>query len=335
MHHQPHIRLVDPHAERIGSHHHAFFSLDPLAQSPRADRSRQARVVFSGRDAVFFQHPRRSQHLGTCTAIHDGASLRVFPQQFQQLGGDRFVFHHLVGNVFPAERLAHHLEILGKTQASADIGRCFSGSGSREGDRGDGEEIPRPDDLAVSRAEVVPPLGDAVRLVHCQKRYRKVARHPRKTLGGDAFGREIQELERPVRCLVEAQGDLGSRKRTVDAGRRDSFSGEGFHLVFHQGDERGDDQRYPVEQQGRYLIAHRFASAGRQDGQGVPSGQYRFDGLALGRAQTLMSPVVAQEFVGIGGRFHRLVEVLGIFAGLFSRFSVGFISLPERIRRRK
>ena len=56
---------------------------------------------------------------------------------------------------------------------------------------------------------------------------------------------------------------------------------EGIHLVFHQGDQRADDHRYPIEHQRGELVTKRFAAASGHDNQGVAAAQDGRDHLLL------------------------------------------------------
>ena len=56
-------------------------------------------------------------------------------------------------------------------------------------------------------------------------------------------------------------------------------------LVLHQGDQRRDDQRQPVQRHGRQLVAEALAAAGRHDAQAVPPGQHGRDHFPLAVAE--------------------------------------------------
>ena len=75
------------------------------------------------------------------------------------------------------------------------------------------------------------------------------------------------------------------RERAVQEQGRDAGSAQLLDLVFHQGDERRDDHREPVEQQGRDLVTERLAAAGGHDRQRVAPGQNILDHFALQRAE--------------------------------------------------
>ena len=56
-------------------------------------------------------------------------------------------------------------------------------------------------------------------------------------------------------------------------------------LVLHQGDQRRDDQRQPVQHQGRQLVAEAFAAAGGHDAQAIASCQHGRNDLLLAVAE--------------------------------------------------
>ena len=52
-------------------------------------------------------------------------------------------------------------------------------------------------------------------------------------------------------------------------------------LVFHEGDQRRDDQSNALHEYGWKLVAERFSAACGKNGQGRAPGQERFDDLPL------------------------------------------------------
>ena len=69
------------------------------------------------------------------------------------------------------------------------------------------------------------------------------------------------------------------------------------HLVLHQGDERGDDQRDAVPQEGGDLETDRFAASRREDGEYIPSCKRFPDDLLLHGPEAFVAPIGFQYFL--------------------------------------
>ncbi len=74
---------------------------------------------------------------------------------------------------------------------------------------------------------------------------------------------------------------------------------ERVHLVFHQRDERRDDDRHAVAHQRRQLEAERFAAARRHHDDRVVAGEDGLDDLALPLAKSLEPEEFSERRVGL------------------------------------
>src|SRR5690606_19451972 len=72
----------------------------------------------------------------------------------------------------------------------------------------------------------------------------------------------------------------------------------GRHLVLHQGNEWGNDQRVSAHHHGRNLKADGLSPAGGEDAQCVPSGQHRTDHGALQRTEAGETEVAVEDLAG-------------------------------------
>ena len=127
-------------------------------------------------------------------------------------------------------------------------------------------------DLEVVGAEVVAPLADAMRLVDGQQRDALSPKRVQKALVAQAFGGDIQQLEpAAVEFVVDLEGLL-ALQAGVQPGSRHAPRDQEIHLVLHEGDQRRDDHRQPVEQERRQLEAQTLAGAGGEDGQDASAG---------------------------------------------------------------
>ncbi len=117
--------------------------------------------------------------------------------------------------------------------------------------------------------EVVPPLRDAVRLVHgdrapaCAWPASPGTRHPQP------LGRDEEEVEPPLQVV---RAHLPRRRPVapgVDALRREAQRLELGDLILHQRDQRAHHQRRPPAREAGELVAEGFTRAGGHDQQHV------------------------------------------------------------------
>ena len=147
-------------------------------------------------------------------------------------------------------------------------------------------------DPAVARTEILPPLGDAVRLVHGEERDVQPACQGAKLRHFEAFRRDVEQLIRPGAGAVEHARLLRGGERAVHERRRNAALGERRDLIRHQRDERRNDERHARQQQGGDLIADALAATGRHNAHYVPPGERGVDKRLLPGAER----AVAEKF---------------------------------------
>ena len=130
-------------------------------------------------------------------------------------------------------------------------------------------EFPKP---MVVGSEIVPPFADAVGFVDRQKLHwcgSYGVQKPRvpQPLRSDIHHRKLSRCD-----LIEPFRLLLVRKGAVDQGRRDTPTLEPVDLIFHQGDQWGDDDRHPRTDQTRELIAKAFSAPGGHDAEAIFAG---------------------------------------------------------------
>ena len=132
--------------------------------------------------------------------------------------------------------------------AGAGVGGCGQGKARDLAARV--EERPK---LAIIGAEVMPPFADAMGFVDGDQRQRRAVDQPPERVGRRPFGRDIEQVElaraEPLDRPLAVRIGRGQRHRTDShrLGRAD--------LIVHQRDQRRDDQRRPVADQRRQLVA--------------------------------------------------------------------------------
>jgi hypothetical protein len=65
-------------------------------------------------------------------------------------------------------------------------------------------------------------------------------------------------------------------------------------LIFHQRDQRRDNDSHPLAQQGRELITQGLAATGRQDRYRGPAGQHGFNDLSLSSTKAREAEMASQ-----------------------------------------
>jgi hypothetical protein len=85
----------------------------------------------------------------------------------------------------------------------------------------------------------------------------------------------------------------------VDGGCGKVQDPQGIDLVFHQGDEGGDDQAGPGQDQGRELVADRFARPGGHHRQNVLAGEDRLHDLLLAGPELMKPEDPSHQLTGL------------------------------------
>ena len=304
MNHEAYVRFVDAHAECIGRNDHPRLAADPVLLFEAAGQVTHATVVAVGFDPVFLQEFGDGLGLFPRADINDPAT-RYVVHDTQQVFALVFGAAYHVGEIRP--RKAHLFEVrLAKAQVLHDVGRHFRRrrSSQRE-DRRFGLQVAQPRDLQVGGPEVVPPLRNAVRLVHGdQRNFHLREAHP-KQFAVDPFGGDIEKLHVAVNAVVEDAVDLLPPASSMDRLGQDPAAAQPVDLVFHQRNERRDNDAYSFGRKRRYLVDDRLAAAGGHQHERVTPRGDRFDCLELQRSERVVSPVFFQD-CGVVARKRRM-----------------------------
>ena len=201
MDHEPHIGLVDPHAECDRRHHHPQVVPQECLLHLRPFSVLQPRMIGSSGNPRSLQPFRHLFDPLSAQRIDDA---RIVPPRRQKVAQliERFpLLDHLVADVGAVE--AGHEARLGRyPQAPHDVVSCLGIGGGGDGhDRRLGEESPQPAELGVLGAEIVPPLGNAVSLINGEKRDRDTGKPLQELVPHQALRRDIEQVQ-----LVFVQG---------------------------------------------------------------------------------------------------------------------------------
>ncbi len=202
---------------------------------------------------------------------------------------------HDIMQVAAVETLLQHMRLL-EAQPCLDVfrhlRRCRGGQCQHGHLRQQFAHIRYPQ---VRRAEIVTPLGDAVRFVHGYQAYRQHAEPLAESLALQALGRHVQEVVGSELAVVQCRLLLVVQHAGVDGSRADVAPPQVLHLVFHQRYQRRDDQTEPVPDHGRHLEAQAFSPARRHQRQRVSARQYGLHYLPLQGAEVVVVPISLQS----------------------------------------
>ena len=114
-------------------------------------------------------------------------------------------------------------------------------------------------------------------------------------VGRKPFGRDIQDFHSAEDAVVECGEDFLMRHAAIDGSSANAMLDEVLHLVFHQRDERGDDNTNTFQSQSRHLEGDAFSATRRHQAESVFSRIDAFDNVALDATKVVVSPVLSQN----------------------------------------
>ncbi len=121
-------------------------------------------------------------------------------------------------------------------------------------------------------------------------------------VGHEPLGRHVEQVELAGVQLRQHAARLGAVERRVVEGGAHAVGAQRVDLVFHQRDERRDDDADAGPQQRRDLVAERLAAAGGHEHEGVAAGDDVLDDLELVGAILAKAEDRVQDGGRVGGR---------------------------------
>ena len=116
--------------------------------------------------------------------------------------------------------------------------------------------------LEVVGAEIVPPLRDAMRLVHGKQGDPDMPQHCSEAFVVEALRRDVEQSKFAASEFLYDLPVLIESERGVKPAGADAFCCERIDLILHQRDQWRDDQGHTGQQQRGQLITERLPSAG-------------------------------------------------------------------------
>ena len=200
---------------------------------------------------------------------------------------------HAIGQVRAIEP-RDELGGVAKVELVGDVAADEVGGGGRQGDAGGHLQLSAgAAEPGVVGAEVVAPLADAMGLVHREQRRPDPPHRLHEPAGAEPLGGDVHEVISPGLDVDQASPQLRRVDRAIEECRPEATLGERVHLIFHQRDQGGDDERDAFQEERGQLIAKALAAAGRHHAEDVPAVE---DGLDHG-SLTLAEGVEAEALV--------------------------------------
>jgi hypothetical protein len=174
-----------------------------------------------------------------------------------RLGGDMQVGAVEAGSKHM--RMAH-IEGCQNIVAGARIG----GGGQRDAGHA-GENVCQALEVAVFGAEFVAPGADAMGFIDGDQGNSLASQAVECARAEQALGGDVEEVESAVIEQVRDAGDFAWFELGMQRAGGDTELPQGRDLVVHEGDQWGDDNGGAIPREGRHLVAHAFATAGRHE----------------------------------------------------------------------
>ena len=259
---QTHVGLVNPHTECIGGYHHPAFARLPAFLSLVLHVVVQSGMIEGRCDSMAGNQFRYLTGTFPVTGIDDGGTVHTF-QYVNQFLGLVFGVADNIGKVLPFKAHAEGLCPFPEAQLHLNVFDYLRCGGSGQCQYRDiGEHLADVGNLQIGGAEVVPPLGDAMRLVHRNHADLHASELGLEDFRVQSFGGDIEEFVIAEDAVFQCHHDFFACHAGVDGQCLDASFAEVAHLVLHQGYQRGNDQTQSFLAQCRYLEGDGFPSSG-------------------------------------------------------------------------
>ncbi len=154
------------------------------------------------------------------------------------------------------------------------------------------------DELEIVGTKIVSPFRDAVGFVHGEERDVHPAERLAKPLVVEALRGNVKEPKSTGTHFGHHPAQLVESQRGIDASRRDALRGKRVDLVFHESDQRRDDDRQTIQQQRGQLVTKGLASPCWKHRRGRVAVEQMANHFRLPRAKVREAPVALQLLPG-------------------------------------
>lgn len=187
-------------------------------------------------------------------------------------------------------------------QAEASFHIFFHQGGRRSGESGDygfcGKRIDKGFYFPVTRTEIMAPLGNAVCFVNDDHGQGYFGQAVGEIGGFQFFRRHVKQLQTPPEQIAEPLDRFVKRHGGVYIGRGNPLLCKRFHLVFHERNQRRNNNRTVGKEEGGNLEADRLSRAGGHDSQHIPARQNGFDDIFLHRPECIITEIFFKSSAG-------------------------------------
>ena len=293
-----HVRFVDPHAEGDRRHDDLHIVAQESLLYPLPLAIRQAGVVGGSLEPGADEFGGDLLHPLTGEGVDDAGLLAAILDKGEELHR-RFDFvDDRVTNIRPIEAGDEDGGVL-QAEAGKDIGAGLRVGGGGQGNEGDaGEVAAQTTELDIFRAEIVPPLRNAVRFVDGEEGNGDLGEAGKELFAHQPFRGDIKEVKLAAMELCQGLARFGGFEGRVVNGGADAVGLQGIDLILHQRDQRRDDDADAGPVQRRDLEAEGFAAAGRHEDKSILAGDQAVDDFFLIGAKGAVAEDALQGFTG-------------------------------------
>ena len=150
--------------------------------------------------------------------------------------------------------------------------------------------------LKIGRTEVVSPLTDTMGFINCDEAHGNALELLKKQRTAETLRRDIEQLQPAKDGILQRRDNLAARHGGIDCRRLDAVGLKVGHLIFHQGDQRRDDNADAIGREGRYLKGDGLTTTCRHQSQRVVAAANAVYDVALNAAKVVIAPITLKDF---------------------------------------
>ena len=151
--------------------------------------------------------------------------------------------------------------------------------------------------MQIAGAEILPPLGYAMGLIHRQHGNPDSRHRPAKSFRLQPLRGHIDDFIHPRSHIPVDQPDLGRGQGAVDIGPCHSHAFQRHHLILHQGNEGGYHQGNALHHKSGNLIAQALSAPCGHDAEHIPPGQLGPNQVFLPLPEGFVAKVFTEKFL--------------------------------------
>ena len=259
MNHISHVRLVDAHSEGYGGDNHVNILHQEAVLILSPHLRIQSSVIRNSLYTIDNQHIGQFLNLLAAEAVDNAGLAGILFYILDDILLRLHLVPYLIIEIRPVERGLEYLrvlnaEILDNVTLDLRGGRCSEGDYRRPADF-----VNDWPDAPVFRSEIVPPVGNAMRLVNGVERNADIPEYGHVLLLGKAFRSYVQKFCDTGQQVFPDLGNLSLVQGGVQKMRNAFISGDkspdGIYLILHQCNQWRDNDSRARHKERRQLVA--------------------------------------------------------------------------------